>query len=85
MWMVRVLVLAVCALLAACGSKPETRDAPVTPLLFNAVDIEAQDKLLILIPGSMTPLGIFDPVVEWRSKGYAFADRWTLRGRHRRL
>jgi len=73
MWMVRVLVLAVCALLAACGSKPETSDAPVTPLLFNAADIEKQDKLLILIPGSMTPLGIFDPVVEWHPKGYAFA------------
>lgn len=73
MWMVRVLVLIAYGALAACGSKSETMDAPVTPLLFNAADIAVQDKLLILVPGSMTPLGIFDPVVEWRSKGYAFA------------
>ncbi|MCR8826942.1 alpha/beta fold hydrolase [Pseudosulfitobacter koreensis] len=59
--------------MAACGTRPEPSRAPVTPLLFNAADIERQDKLLILVPGSMTPLGIFDPVVEWHTKGYAFA------------
>jgi len=65
-----VVMLGVCLAQSGCVPADPLRGKH-SPLLFDKGSVARADTLLILIPGTLTSIDIFDPVKVWPVRGYA--------------
>ena len=70
----RMALMLIMCLGAGCTSRHEkNRDIMPSPIIADEVRIRESETLVILIPGALAPISIFDQAADWEEAGYALA------------